>query len=201
MIKYECDNCGEEVYTVEAIGPGVYQSDTGQDMKGKMYEYYPEEENQLVLHISLSNKQGGDHQYCYACMWHMLAQMIGSKMPINTLAEVLMKSEGEKTQTIRQKYIVDKFRVKEWHHPYEPVQWHTDVEEVPNVDESDGVAVTDSELSQLRSQGHLPESGPDVPADDPGVHNPTGIPGIPNYDPGPTPEAAWAKPWRPGWQY
>lgn len=59
---------------------------------------------------------------------------------------------------------------------------------------------SDIELSQLFTEGVLSETGPDIPADDPGPYRRYGPP-LDNFDPGPTPEAAWASEQRPGWRH
>jgi len=222
MIKYECDNCGEEVYTVEALGPGVYVESPGGTFKGKTYEYFPDEENQLVLNISLSNKQGGDHQYCYACMWNMLAQMVDEKMPMDTLMKTegfQQALEGAVEKVLKQEYegvtftdealtldtTIDttgmpKGDVKLRFHCFKS-------KEVPNVEVLEPDQDANPELPSMHAEGVLPETGPDERADDPGTHTFTGTVSVPNLDPGPTPEAPWARatraifPNRPGWRY
>lgn len=92
MLKYECDNCGQEVYVVEAVGQGVY---VPPNQVGKPYVYVHEGSGiQVSIQLSM---EGTESQFCYACMWRALKWLLAMYGPDTTIIEVPNDAEDSGT--------------------------------------------------------------------------------------------------------
>lgn len=218
-IKYECDDCGQLVNEVEAIGPGVVDTTANPKKFGRTYNYHHDASN-FMIEVTLT-KPGNtqDTTFCYACMWKMFKKMV--------------EERGPKVETIDANRMTHEEWIysEDWWCPFHtlpsqcketcprPMSPNDRIEiadvtglpdgqfvaqvindqskEVINEESDHGTKRADLELPELHAEGVLPEAGADEPADDPGLVTKDGVPVLPGVDPGPTSTAAWAKEQRP----
>jgi len=155
MLKFECDNCHQVVYHAEAIGPGVLKR-VGEGVEiGKTYTYQ-DPESEVTVRVQLEWEGDNNGQFCLACMWKMLRQMVNEWGPNpEELAEKFAKIEAERRRKIEEVYFEVNAEVED--------KVKEEVKEVPNEETSDGTPDADTQLPELHAEGVLSESGPDVP--------------------------------------
>jgi len=202
VIKYVCDLCGAEVFEPEAIGQGVFIGATGHNpIKGKVYTF-DSDKTGLTLTISVTDLTKEENQhFCYGCMWLTVKDMVARNSPnelyLNEIAEKVAKIMSQPKGYDEAAKLFDELEREQ------EIVDVEEVKEVPNEEVSHGTANADNQLPELHAEGVLSETGTDAGPDDPGTHHYPGsrTVSIPNFDPGPTPEAAWAREHRPGWRH
>lgn len=136
MIRIQCDNCGEQVNPADAVGIGL-------PMDNRDFRY--DAENEMVVVVSVS-KNGTSNQFCKACMWKAIAEMVDRMSPAESAWQVFareyIKGVGEEARQ-------------------EDLAAWTAREAG---DDGPGIDTPDSDVYTVRVEQPVQESGPDAVA-------------------------------------